>query len=126
VILTTINWLQNVTISTQLLTTTKSVIQNNMNKENAHLFLPLVQALIDGKQLQYKNGCKDNSYWEDFEETEEIGFYDDPEEYRIKPEPRTFEMWLTLNGHMYPAVPAVDWALQKDTWQRITVQEVLE
>ena len=51
-----------------------------MNKENAHLFLPLIQALIDGKQLQYKYN---RLSWEDFENDEEIGFYDAPEYYRI-------------------------------------------
>jgi hypothetical protein len=57
-----------------------------MNKENAHLFLPLLQALVDGKNLQVKSGAFGNSHWEDFDETEEIGFYDAPEYYRIKPE----------------------------------------
>jgi len=57
-----------------------------MNKENAHLFLPIVQALIDGKQIQYQNGCHEEPCWDDFEEDEEIGFYCDIEEYRIKPE----------------------------------------
>jgi hypothetical protein len=60
-----------------------------MNKENAHLFLPLIQALIDGKQLQYKYN---RLSWEDFEKDEEIGFNDDLENYRIKPEPRTWDV----------------------------------
>jgi hypothetical protein len=92
-----------------------------MNKENAHLFLPLVQAFAEGKTIQYAG-----ANWEDVEELV-FSEYDKPKDFRIKPaEPRKFEVWLTLNGHMYPAVPAVDWALQNDTWQRITVQEVLE
>jgi hypothetical protein len=92
-----------------------------MNKENAHLFLPLIQALIDGKQLQYKNGCKDNSYWDDFEETEEIGFYDDPEEYRIKPEPRTWEIYVNVYTHQISHNCYSDL-----NWERITVREVLK
>jgi hypothetical protein len=56
-----------------------------MNKENAHLFLPLIQALIDGKKLQYKYN---RTGWEDFEKDEEIGFNGYLENYRIKPEPQ--------------------------------------
>jgi hypothetical protein len=95
-----------------------------MNKENAHLFLPIVQALIDGKQIQYKQGCKDISYWVDFEEDEEIGFYDDPEDYRIKPEPRTWEVWAHKNDKDIIASIPSTW-ITDDTWKRITVQEVL-
>jgi hypothetical protein len=94
-----------------------------MNKKNAHKFLPIVQALIDGKQIQYKQGCKDNSYWVDFEHDEEIGFYDDPEDYRIKPEPRTFEMHINEKGVMYPVA---SYPLTMNGFERIKVQEVLE
>jgi hypothetical protein len=96
-----------------------------MNKENAHLYLPLVQAMADGKKIQYQQGCKDNQYWVDFEEDEEIGFYDDPEDYRIKPEPRTFEIVRSkFTGHIYNAETYDGSA--PSTWERITVQEVLE
>lgn len=91
-----------------------------MNKENAHLFLPIVQALIDGKQIQYRNGCHEKPYWDDFEEDEEIGFYDDIEEYRIKPEPRTFEVWVdSFSNYLYPISTTPYY-----NWERITVQEV--
>ena len=93
-----------------------------MNKENAHFYLPLVQALIDGKQIQYKQECLNNSYWVDYENDEEIGFNDDPEDYRIKPEPRTFEMWLGTTGTMYP----VSLYQNGIDFKRITVREVLE
>ena len=86
-----------------------------MNKENAHQYLPLVQALVDGKTLQYSKKTSSGQEWRDYENADEFSFTSPPEGYRIKPEPRTFEMWLTLNGHMYPAVQAVDWALQNDT-----------
>lgn len=87
-----------------------------MNKENAHLYLPLVQALADGKTIQWKS---DKEFWEDMKE---IQFCNPLEEYRIKPEPRTFEMWLGPTGTMYPLSlypNAID-------CKRITVQEVLE
>lgn len=51
-----------------------------MNKSNAHLYLPLVQALVDGKTLQHKvsDGWRDMLYTD---------FSSDPESYRIKPTP---------------------------------------
>ena len=51
-----------------------------MNKDNAKQFLPLVQALADGKTIQHLcNG------WEDLES---VNFSYTPETYRIKPEPK--------------------------------------
>ena len=91
-----------------------------MNKENAHLFLPLVQALADGKTIQSKLSDLKDEWWEDFEEDDEIGFHDDSESYRIKPEPRTWSFWLDTKGnlHVYNITPFSD-------WKRIEVQEVL-
>jgi hypothetical protein len=89
-----------------------------MNKENAHLFLPLVQAFAEGKTIQYAG-----VNWEDIEELV-FSEYDKPKDYRIKPvEPRTFEMWLSKGGCMYPlgAFPNP----QPDI-ERIIVQEVLK
>lgn len=51
-----------------------------MNKDNAHLYLPLVQALADGRKLQWRNGDE----WHDFS-TPFINFTDPPENYRIAP-----------------------------------------
>jgi len=85
-----------------------------MNKKNAHLYLPLVQALADGKTIQTEFG----GYWYD---EDEISFYDDPEDYRIKPEPRTFEMWLTPEGSLYHLN-----ITPFSSWKAITLQEVLK
>ena len=52
-----------------------------MNKENAHLYLPLVQALADGKTVQHRD---DKGYWYGIGE---FSFKDPPDNYRIKPEP---------------------------------------
>ncbi len=55
-----------------------------MNKENAHLYTPLVQALAEGKTIEIlvnSNGC------EDWEETVDLDFSCAPDCYRIKPEP---------------------------------------
>lgn len=61
-----------------------------MNASNAKDFLPLVQALAEGKSLQYNaNRADQTPKWE---EREEFTFDEPPTEYRIKPEPR--EIWV--------------------------------
>ena len=57
-----------------------------MNKDNAKDFLPLVQALADGKTIQYSGG---DGKWYD---ADPCYFNLSPEQYRIKPEPRV--IWL--------------------------------
>ena len=63
-----------------------------MNKENAHLFLPLVKALADGKTIQYYSDGR----WVD--DGGNIGFSNDPDLYRIKPEPHVRWALYTKNG----------------------------
>ncbi len=58
-----------------------------MNKHNARDYLPLVQALAEGKTIQIKT---DANVWED---REEVPFLCDPCVYRVKPEPR--EYWIS-------------------------------
>lgn len=53
-----------------------------MTKENAHLYLPLVQAFADGKPLELRLLSGD---WVDAGDP--IHFSDKPDRYRIKPEP---------------------------------------
>ena len=85
-----------------------------MNKENAHEYLPLVQAIADGKTVQVLR--KDGNW------------YDSPllntptSRYRIKPEPRTFEMWLSSSGVMYHEKMFDN----GKPYERITVREVLK
>lgn len=90
-----------------------------MNKDNAHDYLPLVQALIDGKTIQFDDGGN----WVDVKNLNTESY--DYDEYRIKPNPRTFKMWLTPRGtmHSLSEVPAGEEDLR---WERITVQEVLK
>jgi hypothetical protein len=57
-----------------------------MNKNNAAEFLPLVQALSEGKTLQYRWSLPNE--WEDMNDA---SFVSDPEDYRIKPDPMEFE-----------------------------------
>jgi len=90
-----------------------------MNKENAHKYLPLVQALANGLTIQ----CNDRGEWVDVESlyTDVYG----PDEYRIKPEPRTFEIVRSkLSGSIYHAETYDGSA--PNTWEYITVQEVLK
>lgn len=57
-----------------------------MNKDNAKDYLPLVQALANGKVIQVEVDGK----WIDM--TGEMHFSGVPSDYRIKPEPR--EIWV--------------------------------
>ena len=57
-----------------------------MNKDNAKDYLPLVQALADGKTLQFD--FSGDGRWEDIAA---INDFKNPSEfYRIKPKPRVF------------------------------------
>jgi hypothetical protein len=58
-----------------------------MTKQNAKEFLPLVQALADGKTLQM---LSDNDGWVDINSAE---FFYSPSSYRVKPEPK-LRPWL--------------------------------
>lgn len=60
-----------------------------MNASNAKDFLPLVQALAEGKVIQYK--------WSDdkWRDGEELSFECELECYRIKPEPR--ELFVVID-----------------------------
>lgn len=62
-----------------------------MNKDNAHLYLPLVQALSEGKVIEVNySSIKSNPDWR---VQEELVFNYPPESYRVRPEPRRF--WIT-------------------------------
>jgi len=90
-----------------------------MNSQNAHEYLPLVQALADGKTIQFKEVVSNE--WVDRDTCE---FTYSAKYYRIKPEPRTFEMWRNLEtGDMYNSFNPSYFAANR--YERITVQEVL-
>lgn len=65
-----------------------------MNKDNARDYLPLVQALAEGKVIQYRGPVTDR--WADCTHPD---FSADPDQYRIKPEPR--DVWINRfpDGH---------------------------
>jgi len=86
-----------------------------MNKENAHLYLPFVQALADGKTIQ----ILDCGEWFDLDSP---SFDATPAEYRIKPEPRKWTVWIDQYGYMQSTghlsrVPT--------GWTQIEVAEIL-
>lgn len=63
-----------------------------MNKETAKDFLPLVQALAEGKTIQYFDG-------ESWNDAASLLLAGEPKDYRIKPEPREFviqSIWEVL------------------------------
>ena len=90
-----------------------------MNQQNAKDFLPLIQALADGKTIQIKPL---ESEWEDIYR---IDVYYPTIYYRIKPEPRTFKIVRSkLTGDIYSA-ETYDGS-SPNIWEYITVQEVLQ
>lgn len=103
-----------------------------MNKENAHLFLPFVQALIEGKTIQYRSG---SGTWIDMPEP---SFAPGPSEYRIKPEPpKPREWWARVsiegNGTVLPGnlcggsdEKTFGRPDSNDKWEYVKVREVLQ
>jgi len=57
-----------------------------MKKEKAEKILGLVQAIIDGKQIQRLNGDKDNQWWSD----DDYPDFNLPDLLRVKPDPLVF------------------------------------
>ena len=91
-----------------------------MNKDNAHDYIPLLQALGDGKTIQYK---RTDNEWEDLVS---VDFNYSSKYYRVKPEPRTFEMWLNKERQIMHPVKETESDCCEYGWERITVQEVLQ
>ena len=89
-----------------------------MNKKDAHLYLLFVQALADGKTLQ----CKDiTGEWLDLLNVTLAG---EPQDYRIKPEPRVWKVWVDNQGFIVGTVAE----MLKNTptgWTQIEVIETL-
>lgn len=63
-----------------------------MTKENAKDFLPLIQALAEGKTIQWNASGTDVPRWQD---QMNPSFDEEPSEYRVKPEAREF--WLVTD-----------------------------
>ena len=76
-----------------------------MNREEMKKMLPIIQAYVDGKEVEYYNEHEDEWVSFDREYSFFITFYDKPEDYRIKPEPKyrpfkgTEECWNEMLKH---------------------------
>ncbi len=80
--------------------------------------MPLVQALANGLIIQ------EDFFGEWSDLSDEISFNMKPEFYRIKPEPRTFEIVRSkLTGDIYSAET---YDGSSPNWERITVVEVIK
>jgi hypothetical protein len=86
-----------------------------MNAQNAAQFLPLVQALADGKMIQEHNVLK----WVDLKNPQ---FTREPDCYRVKPEPREFSVILCNDGCIRDARICFDCAQS----QSFRVREILD
>jgi len=93
-----------------------------MNAKNAHEFMPLVQALANGLTIQ------EDFFGEWSDLSDEISFNMKPEFYRIKPKPRTFEMWLDKDTGCLSTDELIRefGHVRFNSLERITVQEVVK
>lgn len=83
-----------------------------MNKDNAKEFLPLVQALAEGKTLQLRYG----SGWKDYGSNSDINFGFNPSEYRVKPERIKKKMWYHPSSDKTGLYPVSDSAFSNNHW----------
>lgn len=94
-----------------------------MNKENAKDYLPLVQALANGKVIQVEVDGK----WIDMKG--ELHFSAIPSDYRIKPEPR--EIWVrrhsdgSNSAYAYSSKKEAEYEISAG-WSVIRYREVIE
>ena len=72
-----------------------------MNKYNAKEYITLVQAVADGKTIQYNAGSKSNPDWNDLPEFTACA---DACNYRIKPDPREWKACVSTIHHAEPGL----------------------
>lgn len=91
-----------------------------MNRERAKELLPIIQAYSEGAEIQTQN--YKNKAWLDLGDSPAFA---DGAVYRVKPEPRVFELWLDEeSGFFCKASEVVD--LVNPRWKQIKVQEIIE
>ncbi len=93
-----------------------------MNKDDAKEYLPLVQALVEGKTIQFKSYL--GGEWSD---ASTPTFTEPASKYRIKPEPIELELWYHEKAGTTCYVRTED---RDDCWagagfRKIKVKEVL-
>ena len=100
-----------------------------MNAENAKDYLPLVQALADGKIIQYKSNL--HNQWVD---TKNSYLLDPASRYRVKPEPREWTASVVTpkvqEGHYsiksIGSLVAYDRTDADDGYEIVRVREILD
>lgn len=100
-----------------------------ITKDNAHQFLPLVQALAEGKTVQAKNH---DGEWQDM--VGGLSFVNEPEDYRIKPAPRRFTVMVPKNPPPGDNITNAAWAVAENVsdkdwgpdWEAVEVVEVIK
>lgn len=103
-----------------------------MNKDNAKNYLPLVQALAEGKTIQYRPRGEDIGSvafpylkWTDV--SADLIFNHPPDRYRVKPEPIELELWYRTDVTCAYVARSTDaetyWTEQG--FRKIKVKEVL-
>lgn len=94
-----------------------------MNQSQAKAWLPLIQAVADGKTIQTKMKCAQNPYgkWIDlnliygFPLKDAIYCARDPNEFRIKPEPK--KAWYRIALHKSGAIVTLGEGDDEQAWQ---------
>lgn len=93
---------------------------NNMNRQQAKELLPIIQAAVEGKAIEFRDS--DHKYWQ---ELTVPAFNLDVYKYRIKPEPkyRPFtnadECWQEMQKHQ-----PVGWLKDKEEGYKVTITRV--
>jgi len=74
-----------------------------MNKDNAKDFLPIIQAWSEGRQIQFRTV----DVWVDVGDRTQLIFFNNPEDYRVKPEPpKPREWWINRYTHLDDCIHA--------------------
>ncbi len=94
-----------------------------MTREQAKELLPVIEAFIDGKQVQFLDGTKN---WRDAGDN--VTFFSNVE-YRIKPEPREWTIFLGSDGcilHKDPESSYNPWEAGYQSAKAVRVREIID
>ena len=100
-----------------------------ITKDNAHQYLPLVQALMEGKTVQVRVSPGSSAFID--MHSSGLTFQEPPEDYRIKPEPRRFTILVPKPDHPLgknakPQLVYEGMFCVSDDWEEIEVVEVMD
>ncbi len=99
-----------------------------ITKKNAHQYLPLLQAIADGKTLQVQDPVDPKGFYD--VNPHGVSFNYPPAYYRIKPEPRRFTLMVPKPNHpnpgLRPQVKKPDILYDPCHWETVEVVEVMD